>query len=181
VTTVGELLRAAWDARRRGRVEQFTSLVAEATERARAAGSSEDLADALHQQAQIYRDAGEPERAFAPYHEAIALRRRSGSSAALAREVRQLAELHVSVDDLESADVCMVEALALYRELEREAGGDGDAHRLDVANAVRAAALLREAQGRGGEARELWREAVERYADLGLDAGAQEAEARLRD
>jgi tetratricopeptide (TPR) repeat protein len=181
MTSIADLLRTAWDARRRGRVEEWASLVSEATERARASGSPAELADALHQQAQIHRDSGEPQRALEPYREAIALRRNGGSPTALAHEIRHLADLHLTLGDLEAADARMGDAMELYRAAEAEGCGQGDALPLDVANAVRAAAVLRDAQRRTEEARTLWREAGERYAELGLETGVEEAEARLRD
>jgi hypothetical protein len=109
------------------------------------------------------------------------LRRNGGSPTALAHEIRHLADLHLTLGDLEAADARMGDAMELYRAAEAEGGGQGDALPLDVANAVRAAAVLRDAQRRTEEARTLWREAGERYAELGLEAGVEEAEARLRD
>jgi hypothetical protein len=50
---------------------------------------------------------------------------------------------------------------------------------LDVANCKRAEALLREAQGREGDARHLWREAGELYRQAGADAGAAECAEHL--
>ena len=68
--------------------------------------------------------------------------------------------------------LAMVEVLAMYRE--RSPGG------LEMANALRVAALLKDAAGDRAAGAELWREALPLYRAAGVPAGAAEAEKRLR-
>ena len=72
----------------------------------------------------------------------------------------------------ELAEPCYQEALALYRGDERTAP-------LDLANAIRPLASLRETQERVEEARRLWEEARGLYASAHVKEGVDESTARL--
>jgi tetratricopeptide (TPR) repeat protein len=159
-------------ARRAGDVERAVALVAEALTLARAGRDVRDLVRALKADAQIYRDTDRPESAIAPYEEAVALYREDGDPLGLAHTVRHLGDVMYELDRHFEADIHLTEAVTLYRE------NDG-AHELDLANAVRPLAILREAQGRFDEAVDLWAEARDRYDAVGIRAGVQEAENHL--
>ena len=110
--------------------------------------------------------------------QAIALQRRAvallatGDAGARAHALRHLADM--LSDAGETAEAARLYASVLAHH--------GDADRsLDAANAVRGAALNAQRLGDLAEARRLWTDARDRYAELGdaLAAGAAEAEARL--
>jgi hypothetical protein len=71
------------------------------------------------------------------------------------------------------AEACYREALSLYRET-------GSVRELDLANAVRPYALLKERTGRTTEARELWTEAHGLYARVNARAGVDESARHLQ-
>ena len=145
---------------------------AEAVRLARASGDSLGLVAALKGLGQIDRDLGRGHEARPHYEEAVALCRRGSDALLLAHTVRHLGDLHQDSGDLELAEPCYREALELYRN--HDATG-----LLDLANAVRPLALLRERQGRGGEAARLWQEARELYAGLAIEAGVAECDHHL--
>ncbi len=68
--------------------------------------------------------------------------------------------------------MCYTEALRLYR-------ATPDVPPLDVANAIRVMAVLRDEQGASSEALSLWEEAGAIYASLGVQAGVAETKARM--
>ena len=96
----------------------------------------------------------------------------------LAHKLRHLGDLLRERGDLERATPLLEEALALYRA-ETPLEEAHPAHALDVANAVRRVALLREESQEPAAAVELWAEARELYARLELAAGVEEAEQHL--
>jgi hypothetical protein len=66
------------------------------------------------------------------------------------------------------AEPCYQEALGLYRS-------HGNSSSLDTANAIRSLAVLRWDQSRA-----LWEKARTLYTALGIEAGVQESEARVK-
>ena len=130
------------------------------------------LARALHGRANVERDRGRTIAALRLYREAVPLCRRGDDPLVLAHTLRHLGDVLRELDDLENAEPCYAEALALYRE-------HPSPPILDLANAVRRMAILREALGEDGEARALWREAGKLYGEAGIEAGVSESSARL--
>ena len=128
-------------------------------------------ARALTAAAKAARDAGRLE-------EAIALQRRAlgllgeGDPGAHAHALRHLADMLSDAGDAAGAAPLYAEVLAHHGTADRS---------LDAANAVRGAALNAGRLGDMAEARRLWCEARDRYAQLGdaLAPGVAEAEARL--
>ena len=84
-----------------------------------------------------------------------------------AHVVRHLGDAYREAGRLSDAEPCYIEALAIYRANDRTA-------RLDLANAVRPLAILREAQGALAEAGTLFEEARRLYAESGVPAGVAE-------
>lgn len=82
--------------------------------------------------------------------------------------VRHLGDNHLDGGRLELVEPCNHEALAFYRENERTAP-------LDVANAIRPLAILKEQNGEAEEAKLLWAEARELYAAIEVHAGVAES------
>jgi hypothetical protein len=74
---------------------------------------------------------------------------------------------------LEFAEPCYVEALALYRSSGHTAPS------LDLANAIRPLAILRERVGNVDEAILLWREARDLYLAVNVRAGVAECSKHL--
>jgi tetratricopeptide (TPR) repeat protein len=126
-----------------------------------------DLAAALKGLGQIERDMGHGDAALALYEEAVALCREAGEPLALAHTIRHLGDIHPEAGRLELAEPCYQEALTLYRN-ERTAA-------LDLANAIRPLAMLKEQKGEVKQARSLWAEAKELYAAVDVDAGVAES------
>ena len=173
-----ELMRSAW-ARRR---ESFESTAAErkaalskaqeelttAVSLCRELGEPVAYAQAVHLLANVEVDLGHEQRARSLWEEAVEVLRRTDEVLQLAHKIRHLGDLHRLSDRLELAEACYSEALSLYRE--HDAPGS-----LDFANAVRRMAVLKERQGEGSEALELWRETSELYAAVDLQPGVEEA------
>lgn len=134
-------------------------------------------AHALHLLANVEVDAGDRTAARRVWEESITLLRRGSDPLQLAHKLRHLGDLLREQGDLEGASVILEETLALYRE-KTPTDRTRSSETLDLANAVRSVALLREAQRRP-EAAALWREARELYGTLGLGEGVEEADQRL--
>lgn len=90
----------------------------------------------------------------------------------LAHTLRHLGDVHQDLDQLAQSEACYREAVALYRE-------SGAARSLDLANAVRPYALLKERVGDHVEAHELWTEAHRLYASVNAAAGVAECATHL--
>jgi len=147
------------------------SLLERAVVLARQIGDTARLGRMLARLGQVHRDLGDSSAALACCSEAAELARRAGDEAALAHRLRHIADIHSDAGRLDAAEPVCEEALALYRGLD-------DAAPLDLANAVRPLALLREKQGRTAEARALWEEARSLYERAGVPAGAEESARR---
>lgn len=128
--------------------------------------------------AQALRALGEAERglnrggpeAIAAYREAVAIYREVGGPLRLAHTVRHLGDVYFEAGRAELAEPCFKEALELYR-------GQPDAPPLDLANAIRSMAVLKDSLGE--DARDLWMEARDLYRAEGVEAGVAESKSRL--
>jgi len=121
------------------------------------------------EQARAARAAGRLAEAAALYEEAA----RSGEPRARAHRLRHAGEIWLELARLDRAEAALDTALAGYRNL-------AAAPALELANALRPLALLREAQGRKKEARDAWAEAGRLYAEAGVEIGARESERRTQ-
>ena len=130
------------------------------------------LARALHGQANVERDMGRLDMAMRLYLEAVPHCRRGDDRLVHAHTVRHLGDVLRKMGEIEKARRCYAEALPLYR-------ADPAAPPLDVANAVRSAAILCEALDEAGQARQLWHEAHGLYREAGVEAGVSESSAHL--
>ena len=106
------------------------------------------------------------------YEDAVAILRERDEPFALAHAVRHLGDVHFESGQADLAAPCYDEALALYR-------GRTGAPALDVANAIRSLAVLKERAGDWSGAILLWREAHELYVSTGVTAGVVESERRV--
>lgn len=134
---------------------------------------SEPSDDLLTRAAELRREAEshrrhDGNRAVALYEEAIALLRQTPDTLKLAHALRHLGDVHMEQGRSDLAGPLYDEAIALYR-------AHPEPPKLDLANALRSLAIHRET-----EAIELWSEAGKLYAEVGVPAGAEEAERRTR-
>ena len=90
----------------------------------------------------------------------------------LAHAVRHLGDAYYYGKRASLAEACYVEALSIYR-------GHEDRRPLDLANAVRSFAVLKDEVGEEKEAEHLWQEAHDLYVSLDASAGIAESAARL--
>jgi hypothetical protein len=132
--------------------------------------------------AQQSRNAGDFYDALLQQRRAVALLRDVGDQPALAHAVRHLADILVADGQAGEATESITEMLTLYRT-------HPDARPLDIANALRSAAVHAEAVGDNETARAFWIQARERYAALDAlferltgtpgNPGVAEADAKL--
>lgn len=122
---------------------------------------------------QIERDLGRGEVARPLYEEAVSLCRGQSDVLRLAHTVRHLGDLHLDAGRLDLAEACYEEALALYRSSAHTAPP------LDLANAIRPLAILRERLGKADEAVPLWQEARDLYLSANVGEGVAECSKHL--
>ena len=139
-----------------------------------------DEADAQLARAQELRNLGEMQRSqpgsdggVAAYQEAIAILRQHSVPLRLAHAVRHLGDIYRHAGDFDQAAHCYDEALELYRR------NEGEARPLDIANALRGAALLKEKTGDAKTAIEFWEGARTIYAAENIEKGAAEGARRI--
>lgn len=90
----------------------------------------------------------------------------------LKNTIRHAADLLREQKRLDEAEVLYVESLEIYRRQK-------DTPPLDLANAIRGFALLKEDVGDRKEALSLWREARDLYELTGIPAGVSESDRRI--
>jgi tetratricopeptide (TPR) repeat protein len=106
------------------------------------------------------------------YKLAVAYARRAGDPLRLAHRVRHLGDAYYYAGRFALAEPCYVEALAIYRR-------DAHTRPLDLANAIRSFAVLKDELGVAEEAQRLWQEAHDLYVGVNVPAGVAESAARL--
>jgi len=127
---------------------------------------------ALRELAETERKLGEREAAREHYEQAVQQLRLHSDALALAHTVRHLGDVHRELGRSDLAEPCYREALELY-------DAHTEASRLDVANALRSMAVLKEDTGAAAEAAALWKRARELYQATGIQAGVDESTRRL--
>ena len=108
----------------------------------------------------------DPAGARAAYEEAVALLRGSDDPLRFAHTLRHLGDVCHEQGDNAAAAPCYDEALAVYR------ANAASARPLDIANAIRSSAVLKQDPA-------LWAEALELYRAEGVEAGVAECTRRL--
>jgi tetratricopeptide (TPR) repeat protein len=166
-----KLLLQGYQARREDRLADAERNFAEAVELCRVDGGVA-LARALTGLGQVERDVGRYDVARQHYEEALAIYRAEGDPLKVAHTVRQLGDLHQEEGRPYLAAPCYDEALSLYRH-------EGRTSVLDLANAIRSFAILKEDTGKAEEARRLWEEAKELYTAVNVKEGVVESSNRL--
>jgi len=170
--TIDSLLDQAAQARRGNRLSDAMRDLVEAVALCRKAGDPLRLARSLTALGQIERDKGNGSAALQHYEEAVALYCAQGDALKMAHAVRHVGDIHQDAGRLKLAEPCYNEALVIYR-----------AHKetppLDLANAIRGMALLKEATGDKAQAKALWQEARDLYAKENVEAGVKESSRRI--
>lgn len=103
---------------------------------------------------------------------AVAGLRKADDPLRLAHAVRHLGDAYYYAGRASLAEPCYVEALSIYRRHE-------DRRPLDLANAIRSFAVLKDEVGAAQEAQRLWQEAHDLYVAVNVPAGVAESAARL--
>ena len=158
--------------RREGQLDDARQSFGEAVAAARRDGNDADLVHALKGLGQLERDLGRGERALALYEEAMELCLALEDLPGLAHVLRHLGDIHREAGSFSLATFPTEQALSLYRSLPATPP-------LELANAMRSCALLREQLGESDAARALWREARALYQAAGVAEGVDECERRL--
>ncbi|HKV91459.1 MAG TPA: tetratricopeptide repeat protein [Candidatus Angelobacter sp.] len=146
--------------------------VSQAVALARTAKDPLPLAQALTALGQIERDLHRPDQALQHYEEAAEIYRATDAPLKLAHTVRHVGDIHRHEGRLKQAEACYQEALAIYR-------AHPETPPLDLANALRGFASLKEAEGDAQTALQLWEEAGKLYASANVEAGVAESEQRM--
>jgi len=170
---VDQLMSQALQARRENRFDDAKRDLVEAVALCRKADEPGELARALAGLGQIERDMHHNDAALRHYEEAVALYRDQGDPLKLAHAIRHVADIHRHVGNHRLAESCYDETLRIYRE-------HPETSSLDLANALRGWALLKEAVGDIEEARARWQEAGRLYADVHVETGVTESNRRLK-
>jgi len=166
-----KLIETAAQARREHRLEDAYDGYTQAVTISRAGADRGSLIQALKGVGQIERDRQNFEGALVVYQEAAGLAREEPDLFLRAHTIRHLGDIFGHLGRGEDAEACYSEAVSLYREAP-------NAPPLDVANAIRAMAVLKEDMGATDEAHALWEEAHHIYLSLGVQAGVAESKAR---
>lgn len=169
---IEQLANQAIQHRRKNKLGDARHAWAEAVELSRQENDIPSLIRALRGAAQIDHDLDRDSEALALYEEAVALCGKHSPPLALAHTVRHLGDIQRHMGHHRLAQASYEQALAIYRS-------QPEADPLDVANALRPFALLKEATGDLDGARDFWREARGLYESLGIDAGVIECSDHL--
>jgi tetratricopeptide (TPR) repeat protein len=119
----------------------------------------------LRTRAEAERHRGNRSRAVDLYRDVIALLREKDEPLRLAHAIRHLGDVYCETHDVDAAENCYSEALQIYR-------GHSAPNPLDLANAVRSMAVLKDTA-------ELWDEARRLYEVTGVKEGVLECARRL--
>ena len=122
--------------------------------------------------AYVERNLRDQESSQEHYRQAGEIYRSLGNPLKTANTIRHAADLLREQKRLDEAEVLYVESLEIYRRQK-------DTPPLDLANAIRGFALLKEDVGDRKEALSLWREARDLYELTGIPAGVSESDRRI--
>lgn len=167
-----DLIQRATQAQQERRLADAQAAWTAAIELLRKQNDGAALTNALRSLGEVDRKLHDDSAARAHYEEAVSLCRGLNDPLRLAHTVRHVGDVYHHAHELELAEPCYREALEIYRA-RPEAG------RLDLANAIRSMAVLKDETGAKAEARALWEEARQLYAETGIEAGVTESSRRL--
>ena len=167
-----QLLNTADQARKDHRLEDGRKHLVDAVELCRQSGTRLDLAHALTRLGQIERDLRNSAAALAYYDEAAAIYRSGNDALRLSHTVRHLGDIHREIGRSDLAQSCYSEALLIYRSQQ-------ETPPLDLANALRGQAIMKQELGELAAARALWQEAHDLYSAVNVPAGVAESSRQL--
>jgi tetratricopeptide (TPR) repeat protein len=160
----------------RARLEQRYGEARRDLEQAVAAGrrshDKPQLARALGALGQIERDLHNDDDALHLYEEAVEIYRALHDPLKLAHTVRHVGDILRRMGRVAAAGSSYAEALSVYR-------AHPEARPLELANALRGFALLKEAVGEKVEARAMWEEAGSLYAEANVESGVAESARKM--
>ena len=139
----------------------------------RQSGDRLRLANALRKLGEMERSLPETDGGVAAYREAVEILRQDERGLRLAHTVRHLGDVYRHAGRLDDAEECYAEALRIYR-------AHPEVSDLELANALRSAAILKEKTGGRDAAAAFWQEAKSRYQSEGVAAGVEESSRRLK-
>jgi tetratricopeptide (TPR) repeat protein len=168
---IDRLLSAAAQARREKRSADARRDLLEAVALARAGNDHSALARAVTELGRIERDMGHADAALASYQQAAAIYREDGDALKLAHTIRHVGDILQDAGRPAEAEPCFREAIALYR-------AHPETPALDMANALRPLALLKNDAGDFDEADRLWDGAKELYSAVKVFPGVAECAGR---
>lgn len=167
-----ELMAQAVEAKKSRRFDLARAALVRAVELLRRESDPLALAQALRELGEVERSLPDTDGGIGAYEEAVAIFQQHGAELKLAHTVRHLADIHRHGRRVEEADRCYQMALDLYRKYT-------EASTLDVANALRGAALLKELDGDTEQAIALWSEATRLYEKADIAKAVDEGSRRL--
>jgi tetratricopeptide (TPR) repeat protein len=167
-----ELMERAIEARKEKNLTEAKRCWNEAVALCRRSGEKRALIRSLKGLAQIESDLEHEDDALPLYEEAVALCRVEDDPLMLAHTVRHLGDIHRRARRWALAEPCYTEALTLYR-------GNDETAPLDLANALRGMAILKESTGAIVEAKALWEEAGRLYESVHVIEGVEESAKRV--
>lgn len=171
-SAVDTLLHEGYGARREGKRLDAKRLFVEALDLSRTTEDQDATAQALTGLGRIERDLGNGDIALKCYEEAAEIYRFRQNVLQFAHTIRHVGDIHYEAHHFDLAELQFREALAIYR-------AHPETPPLDLANAIRGYALLKGATGDIQQARTLWREAGNLYAQLDVQAGVEESQRKL--
>jgi tetratricopeptide (TPR) repeat protein len=170
--TIDRLMQRALEARRESRLDDAKRDLTEAVALCREAAAPGKLARALAGLGQAERDLHHNDAALRHYEEAVTLYRTEKDPLKLAHTIRHVADIHRHEGNQRLAEGCYENALGIYRQ-------QPETPPLDLANALRGSALLKESLGEIEQARAQWQEAGKLYAEVCVEAGVAESKRRM--
>jgi tetratricopeptide (TPR) repeat protein len=169
---IEKLLTQAAQARREKRLADAHRDLVQAVSIARHTNDRRELARTVTELGRIDRDMANRDAALGAYQEAAAIYRELGDELKLAHTVRHVGDIHWDAKRASAAEPCFHEALALYAT-------HPETPPLDLANAVRPLALLKDDAGESEEADRLWEKAKNLYKSVNVLPGVVECAGRL--
>jgi tetratricopeptide (TPR) repeat protein len=170
--TLNAQIASGYQARRNGRLDDAKQLFAGAVTAARDLPDQAILARALAGAGQIERDLQNNAAALRAYQDAAEIYRSLADPLRLAHTVRHVGDILLEQGSIEQARFFFEEALSIYRQ-------HAETSLLDLANAIRGFALLREQAGEREQAKSLWQEARSLYGSVNIQAGVDESDRRI--
>lgn len=122
--------------------------------------------------AKVQRDLGDVQSSLGHYRTAADIYRNQNSPLQLAHSDRHLADILRELDRADEAESLIAEAIEIYRAQQPPT-------LLNLANALRVAALSSEQLLRFDRALRLWTEARDLYIQLGVESGAAESQVHV--